>query len=56
MKENNKAGIWMVLGAGIGGGIGIVLHHMVLGISFGAAFGLIIGSMVSSENKNDDNT
>lgn len=54
MKGNNKAGVWMVLGAGFGTAIGAAFQHVGLGTAFGAAIGLIIGAILSNENTNGD--
>lgn len=55
MKENNKMGLWLVLGTGLGIAIGTALDHLALGVALGPAFGLLIGSIASNKNTDDDN-
>lgn len=54
MKGNNKVGIWLVLGTGMGIAIGSALDNVALGITFGSAAGLLIGSIASKSNANED--
>lgn len=55
MKENNKIGIWLVLGTGMGIAIGTALDQLTLGVAFGPAFGMLIGIIASNKNTDDDN-
>lgn len=46
-KEASKfIGAGIVLGAGIGGGWGVIFNNLVLGAGIGIGFGVIIGSIV----------
>lgn len=51
-KKSNKrppfAGIGLVFGVAIGGGVGIILNNIAIGAGIGAGLGIVFGAIIDS--------